>query len=330
MTIHGKNFEIVDDIHDDDDSVSGHETIVYRRRGADMDFVQKYPKYSDDHRQWMKNKKQVREITNQLRAKNNPAYRVPKTYITHGNVYEEFAHGETLENGPYDWRGKKRDFMIPAIAHLLNDMSEMHPIKYEHDGTVHGVWWLKNVGDLTRGLASMKFFTDADIKTMAAAFKYLADTPENSEMIFSHNDLNDGNVIVDDDTGVVSFIDFELAGYKSKLEIVTELNSYASYYENGMAPMWDFLQKLPREKNPNLNWNIREHVLDVYNIFRGICMYIRWGSKHYDTKRIEYLVGQIQKLRIAVGRARVADLNSKKQTAPTTIVPLSHYQPREK
>ena len=50
-------------------------------------------KKEDRAQWWMNSQKKSKEISDEVRAKNNPAYFVPKTYISHGRVYEDFATG---------------------------------------------------------------------------------------------------------------------------------------------------------------------------------------------------------------------------------------------
>ena len=91
MTEYAKSFEIIksDDLQQPE-TLSGHLTMVHQQKTLTGDIVVKNlsPKTTymdvgkeDTPQRWLDSQKNAKKIADEIRAKNNPAYFVPKTFI---------------------------------------------------------------------------------------------------------------------------------------------------------------------------------------------------------------------------------------------------------
>ncbi len=308
----------------DDNIMHGHETVAYRRHDANGDFVEKRPRDIQSLDTWLANKKSVAVVVNKLHKFNNPAYRVPQMRVGTDMVVEDFAPGDTLEK----FHGKKLDFIMPAIANLLNDMSELFPVRVSDSGAIHGIESVSDVNALDVWLSDTGLRTvisDMDRELIRRAYEYIRDLPENRELVFSHNDLNDGNIIIDNNTGTVTFIDFELADFRSKFQIFDELDYLKHFCENGVAPMWTMLENLPRRNNPKLKWGFSALNMEIYYTLDNICLcmqhFFEYGGMPRGIKWARYAADRCHQLRLLMGRVAVAN-RAEKSPAKITM-PIS-------
>ncbi len=264
MAIKSKSFEITESANAVGDIPSGHWTYVEKISALNGLFVKKQllPQYSIEEDRclfWMSEQKYAKEISNRVRNLKNPNYNVPKTFISNGKVYEEFAIGHTitklskLKMCPVKKEAAKEKMTI-ALSHLINDMSELFKTqKNDKTDCIEDLSY-EEAFELTR------FFSDKigkkNVELIMGIFNYLANLPENKTLVFVHGDLHHDNIIMDDQNNI-SFIDFEMSGYITML---------SAMYSKSLAKkdLWDLVNKLPRTKNSQLQWNFDEKIQFLY------------------------------------------------------------------
>ena len=270
-----KSFEIVTSVEPEKiDLLSGHATSVCKVRTLNSDIVVKERradrKDSGTTEQWLVKQKHAKVIADEIRKKNNPAYIVPRTFISHGKVREEFVSGQRWRDVIETLSPQDKEWAYKALAEFVNDMSELRPIKYDNNIRSVSRLPIKGMKELSSILDAWdeKYVSVEDKQLIKDIYEYLSSIPENKLMVFGHNDLHGDNIIIDLNKRQISIIDFEMTGYKSAYDVMY----------NGIMDFdrfWEYVNKLPRSTNPNLVWSfVGEHrklhqflVWGYYNLF---------------------------------------------------------------
>lgn len=308
---------------------AGHGTIAYPRSTLSGDIVEKRvsPRgtFAGRPEFWLDKAKAAQRFSDAVRALNNPAYYVPKTYISHGKVYEEKAPGVPLSELSRDELRKNQEWIIPAIANFINDMSELHPMKRRRitypRKKVPGII-VSGENELSQVLlAHSDIVSKSDRNLIIAIYRYLLTLPECSERIWSHNDLHAGNIFIDTKKHRVAFIDFEMTGYNTKLQLM-----YHGLLGRGQIREY-INNKLERKTNPDLTWNYDDVERQLYRL-------VWWAARHLknycaeDAEKIPSMCASVRHLikhkRLNFNIAKNALEN--KINTPMALVPMSHYQ----
>ena len=267
-----KSFEIVTSANTGKANLmSGHATVVQRMKALTGDIVVKEHKEtagSETDVDWLKKQKKAQKIADEIRAKNNPLYFVPKTFISHGKVREEFVTGQRWRNIIKTLSPQDKEWAYKALAEFINDMSELRPIKYDNNIRSVSRLPIKGIKELSSILDTWdeKYVSVEDKQLIKDIYEYLSSIPENKLMVFGHNDLHGDNIIIDLNKRQISIIDFEMTGYKSAYDVM--YNGITDFEE-----LWEYINKLPRSTNPNLVWEfVSEH--------RKLHQFLVWG--YYD------------------------------------------------
>lgn len=269
-----KSFEIVTSANTGKANLmSGHATVVQRMKALTGDIVVKEHKEtagSETDVDWLEKQKKAQKIADEIRAKNNPLYFVPKTFISHGKVREEFVTGQRWRDIIKTLSPKDKKWAYAALAEFINDMSELRPIKYDNNIRSVSRLPIKGIKELSSILDTWdeKYVSVEDKQLIKDIYEYLSSIPENKLMVFGHNDLHGDNIIIDLNKRQISIIDFEMTGYKSAYDVM--YNGITDFEE-----LWEYINKLPRSTNPNLVWGfVGEHrklhqflVWGYYNLF---------------------------------------------------------------
>ncbi len=247
----------------DDEIMFGHATVVRRRGNMVEKTHRKHGDFIESPDVWMYKMQMARDITDALHK--NPAYHVPRTQINGNTVLEEFVDGTKLADLPDGYVEQNQNWIIPAVANVLNDLSELQSTETCTDAqeirdTVSvPVMDYDEVSDVLSRYSA--WVRADDINFIRSVYKYLLSLPESHELVFSHNDLSSGNVFIDTKTKHVSFIDFEVAGFNSKLHIM-----YGSHFLQKIPGVWNYINtKLHRVRNKNLVWNYDADKMRLYN-----------------------------------------------------------------
>ncbi len=257
VQIYGNDF-IMSPSSAPDTSIVGQSTVITYRQTLTGDFIRKTSRLGVCPTTWLADMGRAKSISDQVRALNNPAYNVPRTYISHGKVYEEIAPGTKMRDLPKSYTQQNSDWQMPSMAHFINDMSELRPVFYIGQNDRVGNMNLYDVNCFLSQTGGMLASQDQDL--IRSIFMYLCALPENSQMVVSHNDLHGGNIVVDALNRRLSFIDFEMAGPASKLSVL-----YSNVF--GGNALWEYINELPRKTNPELQWDYDFATSYMYKLF---------------------------------------------------------------
>ena len=213
-----KSFEIVTSANARKTKLlSGHATVVRPMKSLVGDIVVKEHKEtagSETDADWLAKQKNAKLIADEIRKKNNPAYIVPRTFISHGKVREEFVVGRPWHEIIKTLSPQDKEWAYKALAEFVNDMSELRPIKYDEK--------IRNLPRLPiKGVKELENMLDTwdendvcseDKKLIKDIYEYLSRIPENKLNVFGHNDLHGNNIIIDLDKRQIAIIDFEMSG----------------------------------------------------------------------------------------------------------------------
>lgn len=271
-----KSFEIVTSANARKTKLlSGHATVVRPMKSLAGDIVVKEHKEtagSETDADWLARQKNAKLIADEIRKKNNPAYIVPRTFISHGKVREEFVSGRPWHEIIKTLSPQDKEWAYKALAEFVNDMSELRPIKYDEK--------IRNLPRLPiKGVKELEDMLDTwdendvcseDKKLIKDIYEYLSRIPENKLNVFGHNDLHGNNIIIDLDKRQIAIIDFEMSGYRPVGNVMYNgIMDFDSF--------WEYVNKLPRTTNPNLYWEfIPEH--------RDLNKFLSWG--YYEIVRL--------------------------------------------
>lgn len=301
-----------------EETMSGHGTVVRRRETLTGDIAEKTHKttgnfaYTSDV--WMTKVKNARDVADRIRALNNPAYDVPKTHISHGKVYETFAIGTKMRDLSCEYIEQNKDWIYLAIAHFMNDMSELAPITHRNNSEVNHVN-PKRLDELLKKLEPHLSPDDRDF--IRKVHKYVRDLPENSMMVFAHNDLHPDNIIIDTESKRVSIIDFEMAGPAPKLSVMYSKNPIEEYVQK-------YAQNLPRFKNPTFQWDYEPKIAIMYKFF-GVLAY--QAGHRMDNEPEDAIVIIKKNLQFIKGIDNINNMiTERREQMPQTLVSISHYQ----
>ena len=264
-----KSFEIVTSANARKTNLlSGHATVVRLMKSLAGDIVVKEHKEtagSETDADWLAKQKNAKLIADEIRKKNNPAYIVPRTFISHGKVREEFVSGQRWRDVIETLSPQDKEWAYKALAEFVNDMSELRTIKYDEKIRNLPRLPIKGVKELETILDTWneKYVSAEDKKLIKDIYEYLSSVPENKLNVFGHNDLHGDNIIIDLEKRQIAIIDFEMSGYRPVGNVMY----------NGIMDFdrfWEYVNKLSRTTNPNLYWEfILEH--------RELNKFLSWG-----------------------------------------------------
>ena len=245
---------------------------------------------------------------------------MPKTFIAHGKVREQFASGKRWREVIKVLPKEDKEWAYKALAEFVNDMSELRPVKYQ-ENIINNMprFPIKNVDDLIKLLDTWdeKYVSNEDKKLIVDIYKYLCVIPENEVVVFGHNDLHGDNIIIDVEKRQIAIIDFEMAGYRLMADVL-----YRGILDS--EDFWQYVNMLPRTTNPNLLWTfIPEH--------RALKKFLSWG--YYEIIELgkgvesmsDIIKEQCKRIRTIFATAKLkSNVYTEKQKMP--LVQMSHYE----
>ena len=160
------------------------------------------------------------------------------------------------------------------------------------------------------------------LETILGMYEYLRNLPENQIMVCAHNDLHIGNLFWNNDKKLVSVIDFEMSGYRSKLGVM-----YGTGFTN-VADLWACVDGLPRTKNPDLNWNFDSDKSILYGTLRTLIIemddFLNGLSPSVDNP--SFIDRVKRSCDVMLYRFdKIIQRRPKKKTMPRTLVLLNQY-----
>ena len=314
--------------------MSGHGTTVVRRTATlGGEIVDKTMKpdgiFKDKLTEWMNSNIRARVVANKIHDKNNPAYNVPRTFISHGRVREQFAPGRPLRDLPQKYLKDNIPSLIWAVANFINDMSELEPVRTDMPPakTIKRLG-IKDIDALNKLLdAADTILNTKDKNLIRDIFVLLRDLPENNKYVFSHNDLHGQNIMVDEETGRVSIIDFEFAGYASMFNVMYRTPNTRT------KQLWDAVNKLPRTTNPNLYWDFDPDKGDLVYFMQvmtaAMRKYVR-NAERYGPEETEdmtlAMALECNNIRMTFGRVKVKVSQGPAPRPISALVTKNHYR----
>jgi thiamine kinase-like enzyme len=143
---------------------------------------------------------------------------VPKLLAIFGNGrFEEYIDSITL--GKADMRDPVMSAMIAKLMKKLHSVSDIYPMGRKDD-----VEWWKNVEKLfpmalkVANLSADERLEEIDLKQLRNHAELYRNWLKKQKhlMVFAHNDLQYGNVLLRKSDGNVTFVDFEYSGYNPR------------------------------------------------------------------------------------------------------------------
>ncbi len=327
MVVKADGFQIVTEKLKDEniESPSGHATKVRKIDTLSGEYVVKelnengrFGVKKEDRKQWWENsQKKSKFNSDEIRAKQNPAYMVPKTHIAHGKVREEFASGVRWRDVIGTMSHDDKVWAYKALAEFINDMSELRPVEYVDNPRGLDCLPVRETDVVAQIVGGWddKFVSPADKRFIQDVYEYMTNVPENKCMVYGHNDLHGDNIIVDLEQRQIAIIDFECAGSQQMIN-----SMYFGTY-GGMQIFWDYVNSLPRATNPDLVWNyVPEH--------RELLSFLRWGTFSVQLEGVEKMSKKIanecKRMRPIFAAAKLKCGVAAKNKMP--IVPMAHYE----
>ncbi len=305
-----------------EDTMSGRSTIAKKQRSLSGDYVEKRPNpygvFAAEPDLWLEIMQDARNVSEKIRAKKNPAYFVPKTFISHNKVREQFARGAHAAGKPLP------EWAVAAVGNFINDMSELAPVqKSDRPNMLRGAG-ASNKTELAKWMDSLgNLISSDDAKFILDAYEYLRTRDENQTIVLCHADLHGGNIHIDQDTKTVSILDFEMVRMCSQLEIMYARNITAR------KDVWDCINTLPRATNPKLRWRFDENVHGLYTYMTRIISRIRTRyninikNTENDDRTALYISRKVAAARTFMDKIKASESRAPAPLAQNALVAIS-------
>ncbi len=238
------------------------------------DYVLKRPLpwLGDDARNaWLAKQHRTKDAIDSIRAVNNPIYNVPQMHYINDVEYqilEQRAQGVPLTAQLFNGLTRRQQVeIVYSLAHFLVDMNESRPVK---EWTRHKIADELKFARLENfiGGKMARFFTDGEVRYMAGIRDEIGTFEYETRPVWSHCDLNPGNVLYDARTSRLSFIDFAEANYRFvyrdifspvSMELGVGRRIYDAYKEIHNDDLYD----MPDANNPNIQKIMKFRMMTV-------------------------------------------------------------------
>lgn len=244
------------------------------------------PTFSEETQQeWLKKQHRTQPIIQEIADIKNPAYNIP--LMIHINddeiqILEERAPGYHLTKELYRSVSKRQKYEIRyGISSFLVDMNELREAE---PVTLHNISSELKFARLENFVENKmeNWFNINEVRYMIRLKNEFKNFEYETRRVWSHGDLNSGNVLYDPETSVLSFIDFAESDYKfvyrdifAPLQI--ELDICKNVYE-GYSKLHDKSKYLlPGVQNPKLQEIMK---------YRMLCVNLRRFIKSADDLRL--------------------------------------------
>lgn len=220
---------------------------------------------------WLAKQHRTKDAIDSIRAVGNPIYNVPEMIHIHDDEYqilERYAPGEPLTATLFNSLTRRQQVeIVYSLAHFLVDMNESRPVK---EWTRHKIADELKFARLENfiGGKMARFFTDGEVRYMAGIRDEIGTFEYETRPVWSHCDLNPGNVLYDARTSRLSFIDFAEANYRFvyrdifspvSMELGVGRRIYDAYKEIHNDDLYD----MPDANNPNIQKIMKFRMMTV-------------------------------------------------------------------
>lgn len=166
---------------------------------------------------WLAKQHKTKEAIDAIRAVGNPAYNVPAMHYINDDEYqilEERAPGYPLTPDLFRYVSRRQRYeIINSLASFLVDMNELKPIgEAKNHRAVEELKFNRLDNFISNKMSN--WFSKNEVLYMSGVRDKIANIEYPAQDVWSHNDLNPGNVFYDPKTSRLSFIDFAEAGYR--------------------------------------------------------------------------------------------------------------------
>lgn len=243
----------------------GRETIVSYYGDA---HILKHPlaEFSQARKdKWLEKQYRAKAIIDEIKAVNNLRYNIPGMIHIEKDDYavlEERAPGEHLTPELYKSLSRTQQVDIKdSMARFLVDMNELKPVFEVKDySMVQELKMTKFTNMVDTKLP--RWLDKEDIDYVVNLVQELSDFKYDTIQVWTHSDLNSGNVLYDVATSKISFIDFADSGYNLVLHDIfsplnTDLGISKALYEDYKRFHDEKLYKIPGVKNADLQNIVR-------------------------------------------------------------------------
>lgn len=186
--------------------------------GDELIMLRPLPTLGDAAREeWLEKQHRTKNTIDEIRAVNNPRYNIPRMVFIKDDEYqllEERAPGEHLTAELYRTLSRRQQYeIIDGIASFLVDMNELRPVQELQSHKIADEIKFERLNNFISNKMSIWFDTD-EIKQMEKICNGVGTFEYETRPAWSHCDLNSGNVLYDQKSSTLSFIDFAEANYR--------------------------------------------------------------------------------------------------------------------
>ncbi|MDE6478161.1 MAG: aminoglycoside phosphotransferase family protein, partial [Alphaproteobacteria bacterium] len=250
----------------------GRETYVVHY-GDHFVLKRPLPDRGDAARQeWLDKQHRTYEIIEEIKAVDNPVYNIPRMFFINDDEYqilEERAPGYPLTPALYRTVSRRQKFEIQnAMASFLVDMNELRPVGDVVRHKISSELKFARLDNFVENKMS-KWFTSNEVRYMARLKNQIGTFEYDTRSVWSHCDLNSGNVMYDPVTSQLSFIDFAEAGYRFIYRDIisavgVELDIYKNIYELYVRLHDKHLYPMPSPKNDQLRDIVKYRIMVIW------------------------------------------------------------------
>lgn len=197
-------------------SAKGHESFVVDYGDG---FVMKrpLPVFSLDKKsEWLVKQHYTQQIIIDIKKVHNLSYNIPEMVHIKDEEFqllEERAPGKPLTGLFYRSLSKRQQVEVRnSIVSFIMDMQSVNPILPAKPYKIAEELKMEKLGNIIR-YKMPKYFSKYNIDYIKYLYDYMNSVEYVAPKVWSHGDLSSGNVLYDDDTSTLSFIDFADAKY---------------------------------------------------------------------------------------------------------------------
>ena len=222
----------------------------------------------DARKKWLEKQHRTKDVVDSIRAVNNPVYHIPRMTFINDQEYqilEERAVGQPLTAALFEklTRRQKAEVVI-SIANFLVDMNESRPVEDWRRHKISDELKFARLENFV-GNKMARWFTDGEVRYMSQIRDEIGTFEYDTRPVWSHCDLNSGNVLYDSDNSRLFVIDFAEANYRFIYRdifssVAMELGIGAQIYEEYAKIHNDALYDIPSPDDKNLK-NIMKYRL---------------------------------------------------------------------
>lgn len=220
---------------------------------------------------WLDKQHHAMTAINKIRMVENPAYNVPLMHFINDDEYqvlEERAPGRPLSRDLYRALSRRQQYdIINGIANFLVDMHESSPAQTIERHKISDELKMARLSKFIRTKMSI-WFTKNEIRQMSRIHDQIMEFEYDTRQVWTHCDLNPGNILYEPDENKLSFIDFADCGYSFVYRdifgpVPMELEIYKYVYEAYKRLHNKSLFPMPSIKNEQLREIMKYRVISI-------------------------------------------------------------------